>query len=165
MVARGRRDHLAACACAAIGALGPLGASAATDDPYAPLKLYDGAWTVVSSDGKTTRLTNHCARPGLFFACEQVVNGKAEDLVVFLPQGKTAEGWAYLTQALGADAGPPHPWYRLTIDGDRWVYAGPRGQRTLNQFFGSDHIRFEVQTSKDGRAWATTLSGEERRAP
>ena len=154
-------------------ALGFAGAAAAqVDDAYAPLKLYDGAWIVTSSDGKTTHLENHCARTGLFFACEQVVNGKAAALVVFLPQGKTAEGQTYRTQALTTDAGPPHPWYYLTIDGERWVYAASAGgeknhplhERTLNQFTGPDRIHFDVQTSKDGKTWVTTLSGEERRA-
>ncbi|MEO8926696.1 MAG: hypothetical protein ABI306_05980, partial [Caulobacteraceae bacterium] len=98
---------LAFIALAAASALGAGHAVAAADDPYAPLKLYDGAWIVTSSDGKTTRLDNHCAKTGLFFACEQVVNGKPAALVVFLPQGKTAEGQTYRTQALTTDAGPP----------------------------------------------------------
>lgn len=146
-------------------------ATVAADDPYAPLKLYQGVWTVVSSDGKITRLDNHCARTGLFFACEQGVNGKPAALVVFLPQGKTVEGQTYRTQALTADAGPPHPWYHLTVDGDHWVYAASAGgdkthplrERTLNQFSGPDRIHFDVQTSKDGQTWVTTLSGDERR--
>ena len=174
-MAAGPAKHLAASALAVACALGPFGAAAAisADDAYAPLKLYDGAWTVVSSDGKTTHLENHCARTGLFFACEQVVNGKPAALVVFLPQGRTGEGQTYRTQALTTDAGPPHPWYHLTIDGDRWVYAASAGddkdhplhERTLNQFTGPDRIHFDVQTSKDGKTWTTTLSGDERRGP
>ena len=126
-------------ALAAACALGPLGAAAAPgDDPYASLKLYDGAWVIGSSDGKTTHVENHCARTGLFFACEQVVNGKPAALVVFLPQGKTAEGQTYRTQALKADATAPGPWYHLAIDGEHWVYVAagdkdhPLHQRTLN---------------------------------
>jgi len=170
-----RASHkLAFFAFAAAGALAPLGAaSAQADDPYASLKRYDGDWTVISSDGKTTQLENHCARTGLFFACEQVLNGKSAALVVFLPAGKTAEGQTYRTQALTADAHTPGPWFHLAIDGDRWVYAAgaerdknhPLHQRTLNQFSGPDRIHFEVQTSKDGKAWTTTLSGDEQRAP
>ncbi len=161
------------CILAAACALGSGAAAAQSQDAYTPLKLYAGSWVVTSSDGKTTRLENHCAQTGLFFACEQVVDGKSEDLVVFLPEGATAEGETYRTQALGADAGSPHPWYHLTIAGDRWVYAvgaagdkaHPPRERTLNQFFGPDRIRFDVQTSKDGKTWLTTLSGDERRAP
>jgi hypothetical protein len=63
-------------------------------DPYAPLKLYDGSWEVKVSlpEPKTDHLENHCARTGLFYACEQVANGKTGALVVFLPVGKTSSG-------------------------------------------------------------------------
>jgi hypothetical protein len=157
----------------AVCAAGPIHAvPAAADNPYAPLQLYDGGWIVESSDGKTTHVENHCARTGLFFACEQVVNGKPEALVVFLPRGRTEEGQTYRTQALKADAGPPAPWYHLVIDGEHWVYSAgadkdkhrPLHERTVNDFSGPDRIRFAVQTSKDGKTWTTTLRGEERRA-
>jgi hypothetical protein len=169
----GSPSVLALLALATVCALGlARAASAPADDPYAPLKLYDGAWLIVSSDGKTTRVENHCARTGLFFACEQVVNGKSEALVVFLPRGRTDEGQTYRTQALRADAAAPAPWYHLAIDGEHWVYsAGAQGgkahskrERTLNEFSGPDQIHFAVQTSKDGKTWTTTLSGDERRA-
>jgi hypothetical protein len=63
------------------------------DDPYAPLKLYDGKWDVaMGGEKEPTRLENHCARTGLFFMCEQVVRGKTGALVVFLPFAKTATG-------------------------------------------------------------------------
>lgn len=44
----------------------------AADDPYAALQLYDGKWLVMPSDGpkEGVRLENHCAKTGLFFACE-----------------------------------------------------------------------------------------------
>ena len=148
-----------------------LAAAAAEADPNAALRLYDGKWIATADkDGKTTSIENHCARTGLFFACEQVVNGKTGALVVFLPQEKTAAGQIYRTQALRADGAEPGPWNRLTIDGDRWVYAGPvedkehpLHNRTLTRFFGPDRIRFEIQSSPDGQAWTTTMSGEERR--
>ena len=163
---------LAVLGVAAVGVAAPLHAApAAADDPYAPLKLYDGAWIIESSDGKTTRVENHCARTGLFFACEQVVNGKPEALIVFLPRGRTADGQTYRTQALTAGAGRPGPWYYLVIDGEHWIYSAraaadkdhPSRERTVNDFSGPDRIHFAVQTSKDGKTWNTTLSGDERR--
>ncbi|HEY5071113.1 MAG TPA: hypothetical protein VII63_03695 [Caulobacteraceae bacterium] len=158
-------------ACAALLGMAPSLACAAADDPYAPLKLYEGDWLVTSTgSAKPMRVENHCARTGLFFACEQVVDGKSAALVVFLPEGRSAAGESYRTQALRADAATPGPWYTLTIDGERWVYAqgtqsGGRAvhKRTVNQFSGPDHISFEVQSSTDGRNWTTTMNGEERR--
>ena len=150
---------------------GPIGARSAEPDPYAPLKLYDGQWLMTTSDGKSVALANHCARTGLFFACEQVVDGRPADLVVFLPQARTAAaGQTYRTQALMADGAGVHSWHTLIIDGDRWTYLGDEPtpgagvrDRTLNTFAGSDHIHFETQTSADGKTWTTTSGGDERR--
>ncbi len=146
--------------------------TAAAADPYAPLTLYDGAWTAVASGGEVTPLENHCARTGRFFACEQVVRGKTMALVVFLPAGSSELGQSYLTQALTTGGERPGPWHRLLIEGDRWTYGDitPPGakasrERTVNQFFGPNHIHYKVQTSRDGRAWVTTASGDERRSP
>jgi hypothetical protein len=46
--------------------------------PYAPLKLHDGNWEVKVSvpKPKVDYIVNHCAQMGLFYLCEQVVNGK-----------------------------------------------------------------------------------------
>ena len=67
-------------------------APALAADPYAPLQLYAGKWAVRDSAAGSHAIDNHCARTGVFFACEQVVDGKAEDLVVFLPTGAGPEG-------------------------------------------------------------------------
>ncbi|MEO7027364.1 MAG: hypothetical protein ABI056_07410 [Caulobacteraceae bacterium] len=150
-----------------------LGSSAAyaAADPYAPLQLYAGKWAMTDASGKTISIDNHCARTGLFYVCEQVVGGKSEDLIVFLPTGSTAAGLTYRTQALTADGARTHPWQTLTIDGDHWIYVGdperPGGphSRTLNRFSGANHIHFDVQTSADGKIWTTTLGGEEQREP
>ncbi|HZL00341.1 MAG TPA: hypothetical protein VFC47_10600 [Caulobacteraceae bacterium] len=156
---------------AMVAALAPAHALAADDDPYAPLKLYQGRWAVTSDqDGKTMTVENRCARTGLFFACEQAVEGKTKALVVFLPDGRTSDGLFYHTQTLTPTAAPPGGWNALTIDGDRWTYAGSHTgkaerERTINLFSGPDRIRFETQESKDGRTWTTKVSGEERRIP
>ena len=143
-----------------------MSASTVSEAAYAPLKLYNGKWSVSSSDNKTVAVENHCARTGLFYACEQVVNGKSEALVVFLPQGAADAGQVYRTQALRANASKPGPWYTLIIRGDEWIYVGEGERmhdRTVNHFDGPDHIHFDVQTSTDGKAWTSSTSGDERR--
>ena len=145
-------------------------ASAAADDPYAALKLYEGKWIATSSEGKATPVENRCARAGLFFSCEQIIAGKTKALVVFMPDGPTAKGQAWLVQTLGTVGERPGPWRTLTIEGDRWVYrqaagGGEKARRTVDQFLGPDHIHFEVQQSASGESWTTTSSGDERRAP
>ena len=142
-------------------------------DPYAALKLYDGSWEVKMSapEKKTDHLENHCALTGLFFACEQKLNGKSSALVVFLPVGKTPGGaQEYRTQGLMADASKAGEWGKLVIDGDTWVYTwetsdgkNPVHWRNTNQFSGKDKIHFEVQNSGDGVTWTTQVAGDEER--
>ncbi len=134
---------------------------AAPEDAYSPLKYYAGTWTVVSSKGKTSKVVNNCARTGLFFVCEQSIDGAAKALVVFLPQG----GGRYRTQTLGADGAEPGHWFGLKIADPDWTYT-PEGadphERTLNHYIDADHIHFTVQ-KKFGEEWKTTLSGDETR--
>ncbi len=142
-------------------------------DPYAPLKLYDGSWEVKirGPEKKVDQLENHCALTGLFFSCEQKVNGKSTALVVFLPQGKTASGaQEYRTQSLLADASKAGDWGRLVIDGDTWVYSWEGGDekrplhwRNTNHFTGKDKNHFEVQNSEDGTVWKAQMAGDEER--
>ncbi|MEO8812917.1 MAG: hypothetical protein ABI376_08415 [Caulobacteraceae bacterium] len=144
-------------------------AAAADADPYAPLRLLDGKWEVTGADGKIMHLENRCARTGLFYACEQAVGGKSGDLVVYLPRDAADGRQTYVTQTLMADGAAPGSWFHLTIDGDRWIYSATGTdkdrERTLNRFDGKDHIRFDIQTSKDGVTWTTTQAGAERREP
>jgi len=147
--------------------------AAVADDPYAPLKLYDGKWDVMmTSAGKdVTRLEDHCVKTGLFFECEQVVDGKPRALVVFLPFAKTSTGGEeYRTQVLRPDATTPGNWEKLTIEGDRWVYSWETTEsgkklhwHNINTFSGPDKIHFEIQSSEDEKTWKTQNSGDEQR--
>lgn len=150
-------------------------ALAVESDPYAPLKLYDGNWEVKVSvpEPKVDHVVNHCAQTGLFYSCEQVVNGKTSALVVFLPVGKTSSGaLEYRTQPLSANASAAGEWGRLVIDGDMWVYSWDSGDdkkivhwRVTNHFTGKEKIHFEVQSSEDGTSWKTLTAGDEEHKP
>ncbi|GJG86530.1 hypothetical protein tb265_17110 [Gemmatimonadetes bacterium T265] len=136
-------------------------------DPYAPLRLYDGAWRVRRADGGVDRLVNRCARVGRYFTCEQTANDTVRALVTFIPADTAGR---YATQAVlpnGAAVGRG----ALVIDGARWTYdsrdsTGGRTThyRTVNVFTGRDRIHFEVARSDDGVHWTTTLAGDEERA-
>ena len=143
------------------------------DDPYAPLRLYDGKWGVASSDGEKEikRIENHCVKTGLFFVCEQMVADKTSGLLVVLPVAKLANGGEeYRTQGLTPDASPPGDWGKLTIDGERWAYSwddtvdGKKVYgRNINTFHGPDRIHFEILSSEDGSTWTSKKSGDEQR--
>ncbi len=146
------------------------------DDPYAPLRLYDGKWDALTAGGNKpadpVHLENRCAKAGEFFACNQIVGGKNTALVVFLPLHALENGgYAYRNQALRVEGDAPGTWGNLEIVGDRWVYSSEetdKGKktywRTTNVFSGPDKIHFEVQRSEDGVNWTTQVSGDESRA-
>jgi hypothetical protein len=152
-----------------------VGWSQTASDAYTPLALYNGGWDSKSGDGTdkaaaTVHLVNHCEKTGRFFVCEQVVNGKSEALVVFLPVGVSGDSLRYRTQGLSAKADKPGDWGNLVIVGERWVYSDDETEngktthwRTVNVFTGSDRIHFERQRSADGITWTTVMAGEESR--
>jgi hypothetical protein len=151
----------------------PARSATPADDPYNALQQLHGKWNILpAADGQGgMQLDNHCAKTGLFFVCEQVVNGKTAAMVVFLPVSKTATGGEeYRTQALLTDASPAGYWTKLTIESDKWVYlwesteAGRKVHwRNTNRFSGTDKIHFEIQSSEDGATWKTQQSGDEQR--
>ncbi len=140
-------------------------AAIAAPDAYKPLQVYAGRWSVVTSKNKIVTVVNSCAQTGLFFVCEQSIDGASKALVVFLPREATESGGRYRTQTLGASGGAPGPWFSLTIKDAEWISA-PDGaeprERTLNHVVDADHIHFDVQ-KKSGETWTTTLSGDETR--
>ena len=157
-------------ATALIGALALMGVTHAQSaiDPYAPLRLYAGAWQVTQTTPagrQPDRLVNDCAQVGRYFACQQTVNGKPGPLVVFIPDAVRGH---YHTQDVlpdGTALGPPGT---LTIAGDHWTYlGGPDAKgvryRTVNVFRGRDRIHFESARSTDGKTWTVTMAGAETR--
>lgn len=138
-------------------------------DPYTPLRLYDGGWTVTmhdASSGKTTTdaLVNACSLLKPFFVCQQTVNGKPGALVVFVPA--ETPGHYYTQNVL------PEGWATgrgdLSIEGGHWTYLGHDEEngkttwyRTVNDFTGTDRIHFESAQSPDGKTWTVTRSGDE----
>ena len=143
------------------------------EDAYAPLWLYNGSWGLETAGGNEhskTQISNHCEKTGLFFVCEQVIGGKSEDLVVFVPTGASGITQSYRTMGLSAGGETPGDWGKLEISGDRWVYSSEETDkgskvywRTINLFSGRDKIHFEIQRSVDGKTWETRRSGDEHR--
>lgn len=165
------KSPLAIISTALIGTLALAGATWArgATDPYAPLRLYEGAWQVTQSapttGRKSDRLVNDCAQVGRYFACQQTVNGKPGALVVFIPDAVPGHYHTQIVRLDGAALGPPGT---LTIAGDHWTYLGePDAKglryRTVNIFSGRDRIHFESARSTDGKTWTVTMAGDEER--
>lgn len=157
---------MSACILAALLAL--TCAACPAQDAYAPLALYNGPWiTSKSGAAAPDHLVNHCVRTGLFYSCEQVVNGKTAAIVIFVPAG--APG-TYHTQAV-LPSGRATGRGDLTIHGTHWVFLGKDVEKdkttwykTTNDFKDNNHIHFEQSQSTDGTHWTVTGSGDEVRA-
>jgi hypothetical protein len=136
------------------------------DSVYTPLWNYNGTWKVSIQGKPPDTLINHCARTGLFFACEQNVNGSPAALVVFVPID--AEGH-YRTNPVmkdGKGIGPGD----LEIKGNHWTYMGKSEEggkttwyRTTNDFSDDSHIHFEQSQSTDKINWEVQRTGDEVR--
>jgi hypothetical protein len=130
-------------------------------------KTYDTDMAKAGTD--TSTLHNDCWQSGIFYACDQIVDGDSKALIVFTPGAKDNTFVNY-----GIVAPNPANAGRLVIDGNKWTYGGfTEGEkapfwRTLNTFDsanGTTTIHYTVQFSKDGTSWITMKDGLETKQP
>src|SRR5450432_1346662 len=95
-------------------AMGPPGKS--SKEVFAPLSVYDGAWTVTVDGGTADSLVNRCNTGTAFYTCEQVVNGKPVALLIFTAAKE--EGKFDVDNVL--PNGHASSDTDLIIDGNRW---------------------------------------------
>ena len=144
-------------------------------DPFAPLTVYNGTWTVKAEHpwsgdavGSFDHLVSRCKAFTLYFACEQTVNGKVQGLLVYSAGSSAGQLHSRLIAPDGLAAARGD----LTLDGNRWTYldkppATLRGSwsRVVNTVVDHNHIQFEEWESVDeGRTWKKTNSGTEVRS-
>ncbi len=118
----------------------------------------------------TTTLHNDCWRNGPYFACDQIVRGVPQGMIVFTASRNPDEFNQY---ALPPRGGLPYAG-RLTISGATWTYGDaltdssarasnrPRF-RTVNLFMTSSEIRFRIEFTRDGQHWTVMREGVERK--
>ena len=139
---------------------------------FAPLKVYDGTWTIVSThtaagDGRPDTLVNHCTEGTGFYTCEQLINGKSLALLVFTATDDPTKFHSQPVLSNGVAAGISD----LIIVGDHWTFLSSgtdsNGRqifyRTENIFSGRDKIHFELYQSGDNKTWVKNNQGDEVR--
>jgi hypothetical protein len=139
---------------------------------FAPLKVYEGTWTVVSAhtmagEGRPDTIVNHCSEGTAFYTCEQVVNGKSLALLVFTATDDPTKFHSQPVLPSGQMVGRGD----LTIVGDHWTFLGSGKDdagketfyRTENFFTGRDKIHFEQYESADNKTWVKKNEGDEVR--
>ena len=140
---------------------------------FAPLKVYEGTWTVVSAhtmagEGRPDTIVNHCTEGTGFYTCEQVVNGKSLALLVFTATDDPTKFHSQPVLPNGQAVGISD----LTIIGDHWTFLGSGTDssgrqifyKTVNIFTGRDKIHFELYQSGDNKTWVKNNEGDEVRA-
>lgn len=148
--------------------------AAAQPDPFAPLAIYPGQWSVTATHpwsgaalGTVDRLDSRCQRFTAYYACEQTVAGKPLIFIVYTLGDAPGRFNTRMIAPNGLAGGRGE----LTIAGDRWTYLDkpPAGltspwSRTENIIVDRDHIRFEEYESADeGKTWQLVNAGDERR--
>lgn len=151
-------------------------AETATPQALQPLEVLAGTWvadgqtfdTEYSKAGKdSSTLHNDCWQSGMFYVCDQIVDGDSKALILFVAGEKAGTFVSYgIVPPNPANAG------QLVISGNTWAYGGviagaqPPYWRTLNEFAnaaGTVTIHYKVQFSKDGQSWISTKEGVETR--
>lgn len=163
------KSALILCGLLAFLTAAPASASAETPAAPDPVMIYDGFWTVKPAKGPAVHLRNRCFQGQAFVLCEQALNGKVMALLTFrlVDSGPSGRDYMSLPILVGMEAPKPSP---LHIDGDHWTYTFDQienGKKTLgrvlNTFKDHDHLHYDIQSSVDGKVWATTDSGDEVR--
>ena len=145
---------------------------AAASTTFAPLRLYNGTWTItapitMAGDGKPDTLADRCTEGEAFYSCEQIVNGKSMALIIFTSAGEPGKFYTQAVLPTGKALGRSD----LTITGDHWTYRStgtddtgkPVSYRIENTFTGRDKIHFEQYESADGQSWVMKNHGDEVR--
>ncbi len=108
--------------------------------------MYQGTWQVTRSDSsphaQPERLTNRCVTLGIYFACEQRVNGKPTALLVFLP---TDQPGHYHTQSILPE-GRATGLDDLQIAGNRWTFTSRRHQGGDVTYFRNTNVFTDRQS-------------------
>ena len=139
---------------------------------FAPIKVFEGTWTVVSAhtmtgDGRPDTIVNHCNEGTAFYACEQMVNGRSLALIVYTATDDPTKFHSQPVLPNGQAVGRGD----LTILGDHWTFSGSGKDdagketfyRTENFFTGRDKIHFEQYESGDNKTWVKKNQGDEVR--
>jgi len=140
----------------------------AADDTFASLWLYQGTWRVTRANlapgTKPEELVDQCAALGKYFACQQTINGKQGNLLVFVDAGKPGHFYTQNITPEGRATGRAD----LEISGDKWVFTNTWDDggkttyyRTTNTFTGKNKIHFEQEESSNGKDYKMTGSGDE----
>ncbi len=141
----------------------------------AAIEVYKGTWkfssvTLDTAHSKAAKdekvLRNDCWRSAGYYACNQFLDGKSQDLIVFTYHPDRNLYTTYIVPLDGSAASSG----TLEIRGDTWTYpweATEHGAtvyyRVVNIFTSRNSIQFRSEFSTDKVTWTPTATGSEVR--
>jgi hypothetical protein len=124
---------------------------------------YDTIYSKASTVSST--LVNQCWKAGVFFVCNQSVNGASRVLLTFSYKG----GDTYFVNYVPADSGRAVSG-TVIISGGVWTYPGQQNKlgqttyfRNVQIFSDNDNIDFREEFSTDNEHWTLMSKGHETR--
>jgi hypothetical protein len=141
----------------------------------AAIEAYRGTWkfssvTLDTPHSKAAKdekiLRNDCWRSAGYFACNQFLDGKSQDLIVFTYHPDRNLYTTYIVPLDGSAASSG----TLEIHGDTWIYPWEVTEngttvyyRVVNIFTSRSSIQFRSEFSTDKAVWTPTATGTEVR--
>lgn len=141
----------------------------------AAIEAYKGTWkfssvtldTPHSKAAKDERVfRNDCWRSAGYYACNQFLDGKSQDLIVFTYD---PDKNLYTTYIVPPDGSAAHSG-TLEIHGDTWIYPWESTEkgtttyfRVVNVFKSPTSIQYRSEFSTDNQTWTPTATGTESR--
>lgn len=139
------------------------------------IAAYKGTWkfssvTIDAAGNKSAKdekiLRNDCWRSAGYYACNQFLDGKSQDLIVFTYQPDRNLYTTYIVPLDGTKASSG----TLEIHGNTWTYpweVTDKGttvyHRVVNVFNSPTSIQFRSESSTDKVNWTPTMTGSEVR--
>ena len=162
-------------ACVHGSAQSPSAPAAASASGIAAIEAYKGTWkistvTVDTAHSKAAKdekvLRNDCWRSAGYYACNQFLDGKSQDLIVFTFHEDKNLYTTYIVPLDGSAASSG----TLEIHGDTWIYPWESTEkgittyfRVINVFKSPTTIQFRSEFSSDKQTWTPTATGTEVR--
>ncbi len=140
----------------------------AADAIFAPLWSYQGTWHVTRANlapgTKPEELVTQCVVLGRYFTCQQTIEGKQGNLLVFVAAGPQGH---FYTQNITPD-GRATGRANLEVSGNQWTFTNTWDDggkttyyRTTYVFTGKTKIHFEQEESSNGKDYKVTGSGDQ----
>ncbi len=139
------------------------------------IAAYAGTWKLTAehfhtpfskASKETTTIRNDCWASGVYYACDQFVNGESKALIVFTYDAAKDVYTTYPIPSDGSKAGSG----KLLIQGNTWTFpwedengGKPVYFRVVNVWSSPTSIEYRQEFSRDKEKWTLMAKGSEQK--